>query len=88
MGVNHLRFASEANLMRLLGVSPGAVTLLGLVNDPQTEVELWLDADVWQSDQFFCHPLVNTATLALSRATLEAFFALTGHSIHFFNAAL
>jgi Ala-tRNA(Pro) deacylase len=49
---------------------------------------LWLDADVWQSDQFFCHPLVNTATLALSRATLEAFFALTGHSIHFFNAAL
>jgi hypothetical protein len=32
-----------------------------------------------------CHPLVNTATLILSKAELERFFVLTGHTPHFFS---
>jgi Ala-tRNA(Pro) deacylase len=85
LGVSKLRFSSEENLDRLLGVSRGAVTVLGLVNDVAHQVELWVDADVWQGENFLCHPLVNTATLLLSKGTLERFFEITGHAVHLFR---
>ena len=85
IGVPHLRFASEENLQRLLGVRRGAVTMMGLVNDPHHQVELWIDSDIWQSDHFLSHPLVNTATLVLAKAELEKFFARTGHTPHLFH---
>ena len=85
LGVSHLRFASEPDLMRLLGVGRGSVTMMGLVNDTAHEVALWIDSEIWGGEQFMCHPLVNTATLVLSKAELERFFALTGHTPHFFS---
>ncbi len=81
----HLRFGSEENLMRLLGVTRGSVTMMGLANDTQHQVELWVDEEIWKGENFLCHPLVNTATLVLSKAELECFFELTGHTTHFFN---
>jgi Ala-tRNA(Pro) deacylase len=47
-------------------------------------VALWIDKEVWDGERFLCHPLVNTATLVLSRAELERFFELTGHEPDFF----
>ena len=85
MGVPHLRFASEENLYRILGVRRGAVTMMGLANDVEHQVELWMDAHIWQTDYFLSHPLVNTATLVLSKTELERFFSLTGHFLHFFD---
>ena len=85
LGVANLRFASEENLQRLLGVTRGSVTMMGLSNDRGHHVELWIDAEIWQADYFSSHPLVNTATLILSRAELERFFVLTGHSFHLFQ---
>jgi Ala-tRNA(Pro) deacylase len=82
LGVNYLRFASEENLYRLLGVTRGAVTMMGLANDSEHQVELWIDAEIWQGETFLSHPLVNTATLILSRGELERFFALTAHPFH------
>lgn len=87
LGVAGLRFASEANLERILGVTRGAVTMMGLANDTEHIVELWIDAQIWQSEYFLSHPLVNTATLILSKAELERFFALTGHLLHVFDGA-
>ena len=86
LGVAYLRFGSEENLMRLLGVTRGAVTMMGLANDTEHQVELWIDAQIWQADHFLSHPLVNTATLILSKSELERFFALTGHTVHFFGS--
>jgi Ala-tRNA(Pro) deacylase len=83
--VANLRFASEENLQRLLGVTRGAVTMMGLANDTDHQVELWVDAEIWQGDYFLSHPLVNTATLILSKAELERFFVLTGHPFHLFH---
>ena len=83
--ISRLRFGSEENLMRLLGVTRGSVTMMGLVNDAEHQVELWVDAEIWQSENFLCHPLVNTATLVLSRPELERFFDLTGHAPKFFS---
>lgn len=85
LGIKHLRFGSERNLERLLGVTRGAVTMMGLANDLDHEVELWIDASIWHSKNFLSHPLVNTATLVLPKAELERFFALTGHEPHLFT---
>jgi Ala-tRNA(Pro) deacylase len=85
LGVSHLRFGPEADLERLLGVGRGSVTMMGLVNDTNHLVALWIDDKIWAGEQFLCHPLVNTATLVLSKAELERFFALTGHMPHFFD---
>jgi Ala-tRNA(Pro) deacylase len=85
LGVTHLRFGSEENLTRLLGVSRGAVTMMGLVRDQEHQVELWVDAEIWHSDYFLTHPLVNTATLVLAKSELERFFSLTGHTMHVFE---
>jgi Ala-tRNA(Pro) deacylase len=82
LGVTHLRFGSEENLMRLLGVTRGAVTMMGLVNDTEHRVELWIDAGIWPSEYFLSHPLINTATLVVSKSELERFFLLTGHAVH------
>ena len=85
LGVPNLRFASEENLMRLLGVTRGAVTMMGLANDTEHQVELWIDAEIWQAETFQSHPLVNTSTLVLSKPELERFFAWTGHALHLFQ---
>jgi len=82
LGAHHLRFGSEENLMRLLGVRRGAVTMMGLVNDTDHRVELWIDADIWHAEHFLSHPLVNTATLVLSKPELERFFSLTQHTVY------
>lgn len=87
LGAAYLRFGSEENLARLLGVTRGAVTMMGLVNDTQHQVELWVDSEIWQGETFLSHPLVNTATLILSKPELERFFALTGHTPHIFEGA-
>jgi Ala-tRNA(Pro) deacylase len=85
LGISNLRFASEENLYRILGVTRGAVTMMGLANDAEHQVELWIDEETWQGDYFLSHPLVNTATLIISKAELERFFVLTGHSFHLFH---
>lgn len=87
LGIANIRFASEGNLEQLLGVTRGAVTMMGLANDTEHRVELWIDADIWQSDYFLSHPLVNTATLVLEKSELERFFSLTGHRVHIFEGA-
>ena len=84
LGVGNVRFASEENLMRLLGVTRGSVTMMGLANDVEHVVELWIDTEIWQSEYFLSHPLVNTATLILTKPELERFFALTGHALNLF----
>ena len=84
LGVANLRFASEENLQSILGVTGGAVTMMGLANDTEHQVELWIDAEIWPGDYFLSHPLVNTATLVLSKTELIRFFDLTGHTINLF----
>jgi hypothetical protein len=59
--------------------------MMSLANDPKDQVELWIDAGIWHGEYFLSHPLVNTATLILAKSQLERFFALTGHTAHFFE---
>ena len=85
LGVSHLRFASEENLRKMIGVGIGSVTMMGLVNDDEHKVALWIDNEIWEGEHFLCHPLNNKATLVLSKAELERFLELTGHIPNFFE---
>jgi Ala-tRNA(Pro) deacylase len=82
LGASKLHFGSEEKLHESLGLTRGSVTVLGLINDTEHRVQLWVDAEIWQQASFLCHPLVNTATLLLSKSALERFFEISGHSIN------
>ena len=76
--VSKLGMASPERLRKYLDVEPGAVTVLGVVNDPQHAVEVVIDIPIWQAPALHCHPLVNTATLAIASEDLERLFKLCG----------
>ena len=78
--VKNLSFCSPDRLQRFLGVEPGSVTMLGLMNDKDKVVQLIIDRSLWEANAFCCHPLVNTATLLISKAGMETFFQATGHT--------
>jgi Ala-tRNA(Pro) deacylase len=80
IGAGKLHFASNDQLMDLLGVEAGSVTILGLVNDRKQQINLLIDAAYWPADAYLCHPLINTATLAIDHDTLLRFLELTGHT--------
>lgn len=77
--VKKLQFGSPEEMQARLGVTPGAVTILGLVNDIKRQVRLLVDTETWSQDYYLCHPLVNTATLVLTKTDLLRFCAITGH---------
>lgn len=79
LAVKGLSFAPTEELMACLGVSPGAVSLLALVNDRSRSVEFVVDRRVWSADAVQAHPLTNAATAVLTHAMLERFLAATGH---------
>ena len=77
---SRLSLGSSDRLLKHLGVLPGAVSLLALVNDRSLSVEVLIDKDLWHCGVILCHPLVNSSTLAISCEDLELFFLRTGHS--------
>lgn len=81
IGTDKLSFASPERLKKYLGVEPGAATLLGLVVDANRNVEFFIDEALWKADALLCHPLVNTATLAISHAGIESFLQATEHPV-------
>lgn len=73
LGTGRLSFASPERMMRVLGVIPGAVTPLGVVNDLHNEVELVLDSAIFGFDLINVHPLVNTMTTTMQPNELVEF---------------
>jgi Ala-tRNA(Pro) deacylase len=80
LGAGRLSFGSADRLKRTLGVEPGSVTPLSLVNDEARAVQLVLDRGVADGGPVNAHPLVNTMTTALAPADLLRFFEATGHT--------
>lgn len=78
-------FGSPERLKKHLGVEPGSVTVLSLINDPEHKVEVFIDKPVWEAEEIACHPLVNTSTLEISRAGLQRFLQATGHEAEILN---
>ena len=79
LGVVGLSFASPERLLTYLGVTPGSVTMLGLVNDTDHNVQFVIDQALWDASAVQAHPLINTATMVVPHADLIRFLAATGH---------
>jgi Ala-tRNA(Pro) deacylase len=77
-----LSFASPERRAKYLGVVPGAVSVLSIINDSNHAVEVWLAPECRQAERLLCHPLVNTTTLSIAISDLVRFFASTRHVIN------
>ncbi len=80
-GTRSLTFASAEELMDILGLIPGAVTPLGLLNDAERKVTLYLDSAFMENDLIGVHPNDNTATLWLKATDLIAMIKEHGSEI-------
>ena len=79
LGVGRLGFASPERLAKHLGITPGSVSLLALVNDLDHAVQFVIDRTLWEAPAVHAHPLTNDATMVISHTDLERFLAVTGH---------
>jgi len=79
LGAGRLSFGSAERLRRHLGIEPGSVTPLALINDRERLVQLVLDRGLSDGAPVNVHPLVNTMTTAMAPADLLRFFEATGH---------
>ena len=80
IGSSRLSFASEEDLVALLGCHAGSASVLGLMNDTEHRVTLAIDRAVAEDEWFGCHPCKNTSSLRLkTRDVLEKFLPDTGH---------
>ena len=79
LGAGRLSFGSPDRLRRQLGVEPGSVTPLALINDGSRSVRLALDRGLIEGGPVNAHLLVNTMTTAITTEDLQRFFAATGH---------
>ncbi len=74
-----LSFGSAELLMQTLGVTPGSVTAFAVINDRSGAVTMVLDAALMTGEPLNFHPLVNTATLAITPDDMLRFLRGTGH---------
>lgn len=65
-----LSFAGEEDMLNFLDVTPGSVSVLGLMNDHGHIVQLLIDSDVLQSEYVGCHPCINTSSLRMKTKDL------------------
>lgn len=81
LGVARLSFADETAMRELLGLTPGSVTVLGLMNDRERRVALLIDRDVLAGETVGVHPCVNTSSLRVrTRDIAEKFLPAVGHA--------
>jgi Ala-tRNA(Pro) deacylase len=85
IGDGKLSFASPERLMTHLGVTPGAVSPAGLINDREHHVRVFIDGDLKTAARISFHPNVNTATLTVAFIDFERFLADCGNSVAYLN---
>lgn len=80
IGSARLSFAKGEFMEEYLNILPGAVSVMGLMNDKENHVELLIDRDVINAEYIGCHPCVNTSSLKLkTKDVLEVFLPYVHH---------
>ena len=70
IGSARLSFATPEHMEKYLDITPGSVSVLGLMNDKEKAVHLLIDEDVLNGEYFGCHPCVNTSSLRIKTSDL------------------
>ena len=81
IGTRRLSFASAELMQELLGVTPGSVTAFTLMNGSAASVRFIATAELMKHDPVNFHPLINTATTAISRDDFTKFIESTGRAL-------
>ena len=68
IGSSRLSFAAGEYMEQFLDITPGSLSILGLMNDKENRVQLLIDEDVLKGEYIGCHPCINTSSLRLRTA--------------------
>ena len=80
IGSSRLSFASAEAMAEFLDITPGSVSVMGLMNDHENRVQLLMDQDVLKGEYIGCHPCINTSSLRfLSSDLIEKILPAMGH---------
>ena len=80
IGSSRLSFSDPKYMEEYLDITPGSVSVLGLMNDKDNHVQLVIDRDILKGDYFGCHPCINTSSLRLATKDLmEKIIPAMGH---------
>lgn len=80
LGVARLSFATEDFLLEFMDITPGSVSIMGLMNDKENRVRLLIDKDLLDNEFFACHPCINTSSMKMyTKDILEKFLPAVGH---------
>lgn len=75
-----LSFAEPDDMLKYLDIEPGAVSIMGLMNDREHAVQLLIDEDVLEDEYIGCHPCVCTSSLKIrTKDIIEKYLPATGH---------
>lgn len=81
IGSSRLSFAAPEYMERFLDITPGSLSVLGLMNDTDNQVQLYIDEEILKGEYFGCHPCINTASLRIKTADLlETILPAVHHS--------
>ena len=65
IGSSRLSFADAEHMLQYLDITPGSVSIMGLMNDQENRVQLLIDQDVLNGEYIGCHPCINTSSLRI-----------------------
>ncbi len=80
IGSSRLSFAESEYMENFLDVTPGSVSIMGLMNDKENNVQLLVDEDVLKPEYVGCHPCINTSSIRLkTRDVFETYLNAVHH---------
>lgn len=80
IGSARLSFGPENYMEEFLNITPGSVSVMGLMNDRENRIQLLIDRDVLSEEYFGCHPCINTSSLKMKTAdVIEKFLPAVHH---------
>ena len=80
IGSSRLSFAAPEYMEKFLDITPGSLSVLGLMNDKENQVQLLVDEDVLKGAYFGCHPCINTSSLRIAtRDLMETILPALNH---------
>ena len=80
IGSSRLSFASGEYMQQFLNITPGSLSVLGLMNDTENRVQLLIDEELLNAEEFGCHPCINTSSMRIkTRDLLDKFLPAVHH---------